>query len=270
MKEIYKFRIKEKRMFISGIVLLLILFVSWFFESYFAEVMFFMDYDAPDLVKNAKEIMLHDILTWERYIDSAMRYVVNFFPAFAVFPALPFLQERKSYFVMGANRFSKYQMECMKAIVVYSLKSGVTIGGAFTIFGVIGSFFMHPSVYNIGGFASVFPDNFYIRHPLWFFLFMTWTVYFSFGIVFGLLACGLSFIFEKEIYIFIAALFFYIGETYMGYIFNFLPLKISESVVAFNTLYSTGGIFIPIITLFIIDVILITYEMKKQRGFIDD
>ena len=75
MKEIYKFRIKEKRMFISGIVLLLILFVSWFFESYFAEVMFFMDYDAPDLVKNAKEIMLHDILTWERYIDSAMRYV---------------------------------------------------------------------------------------------------------------------------------------------------------------------------------------------------
>ena len=73
MKEIYKFRIKEKRMFISGIVLLLILFVSWFFESYFAEVMFFMDYDAPDLVKNAKEIMLHDILTWERYIDSAMR-----------------------------------------------------------------------------------------------------------------------------------------------------------------------------------------------------
>ena len=99
---------------------------------------------------------------------------------------------------------------------------------------------------------------------------MTWTVYFSFGIVFGLLACGLSFIFEKEIYIFIAALFFYIGETYMGYIFNLLPLKISESVVAFNTLYSTGEIFIPIITLFIIDVILITYEMKKQRGFIDD
>ena len=92
----------------------------------------------------------------------------------------------------------------------------------------------------------------------------------AFGIVFGLLACGLSFIFEKEIYIFIAALFFYIGETYMGYIFNFLPLKISESVVAFNTLYSTGEIFIPIITLFIIDVILITYEMKKQRGFIDD
>ena len=100
MKEIYKFRIKEKRMFISGIVLLLILFVSWFFESYFAEVMFFMDYDAPDLVKNAKEIMLHDILTWERYIDSAMRYLVNFFAAFAVFPSLPFLQERKSYFVI--------------------------------------------------------------------------------------------------------------------------------------------------------------------------
>ena len=77
-------------------------------------------------------------------------------------------------------------------------------------------------------------------------------------------------VYIRKIYIFIAALFFYIGETYMGYIFNFLPLKISESVVAFNTLYSTGEIFIPIITLFIIDVILITYEMKKQRGFIDD
>lgn len=269
MKKIYKFRIKEKRTIISAVVLLLILFVSWFFESYYAEVMFFMDYSAPDLVDHAKEIMLHDILTWERYIDSAMRYVVNFFPVFAVFPALPFLQERKSYFVMGANRFGKYQGECMKSIIVYSVKSGVTLGGAFTIFFVIGSFFMHPSVHNIGGFASAFSDDFYMQHPLLFFLFMAWTVYFLFGVAFGLLTCGLSFIFEKEIYIFIATLLLYLGESYMGYMFDFLPLKISESVSAFNTLYSTGEIFIPVITLFMVSIIIVIGGLKKQRSFID-
>ena len=76
MKKIDKIRIKEKHMFISQAVLLAVLAISWFFESYFAEILF-MDYGAEDLIANARSILLQSIMTWERYIDSAMRYVVN-------------------------------------------------------------------------------------------------------------------------------------------------------------------------------------------------
>ena len=107
MKKIDKIRIKEKHMFISQAVLLAVLAISWFFESYFAEILF-MDYGAEDLIANARSILLQSIMTWERYIDSAMRYVVNFLPVFAVFPALPFLQERKSVSILHF-RFFRFQ-----------------------------------------------------------------------------------------------------------------------------------------------------------------
>ncbi len=273
VKKIDKIRIKDKRIFISIMMLVAILFVSWFFESQFAEVMFFMDYSASDLEgldpRSVKEVLLPAIMSWELGIDSAMRYVVNFLPVFAVFPALSFLQERKSYFVLGANRFFKYRREIIKSIVIYSVRSGFVIAVSFTGLFLIGACFMHPEISNIGGFASIFPDTFYMQHPCLFFLFMTWTVYFAFGIVFGLMACGLSLLFDKEIYILIIPLLLYLGESYIGNLIDFLPLKISESVCAFNTLYSTGEIFIPVITIFLFDMILVNIGMKKQRRLID-
>lgn len=269
MKMIYKFRLKERSLLISCTVLFVVLYGTWFFESYFAEVMFFMDYNAEDLVSNAKDIMLQSILTWERYIDSSMRYLINFFPIFAVFPALPFLRERKSYYVLGAHRFQHYQKNILKSILIYAGKGGLTIALTFSFFFLAGSLFLQPSVSNIGGFSSIFPDNFYIQHPCLFFLFMSWTIYLAIGISFGLMACGISLICDNEIYVLIIPLLIYPGESYFGYLLDFLPFKISESVCAFNTLYSTGKIFIPVITIFIFDFILIIIGLKKRRMLID-
>ena len=268
MKKIDKIRIKEKHMFISQAVLLAVLAISWFFESYFAEILF-MDYGAEDLIANARSILLQSIMTWERYIDSAMRYVVNFLPVFAVFPALPFLQERKSYFVCGENRYKHYRKDLIKSMLYYSVKGGAAIAVTFTAFFLIGDFFMYPSISNIGGFASVFPDQFYVNHPCLFFLFMTWTDYFLFGFAYGWMACGFALVFDKEIYVLMITLLIYLGESYMGYILDFLPFKISESVCAFNTLYTTGEIFVPILTLFGFDMILMMAGLKRRRKLID-
>lgn len=269
MKTISKFRIEEKWTFISGLTLLLTLIITWFFESYFAEIMFFMDYGAEDLAPNAKSVLLESVLTWERYIDSAMRYVVNFLPVFAVFPSMPFLQERSSYYVFGANRMKKYTWDIRKSILLYSVKSGITIAVTFTVFFLAGNFFLYPSISNIGGSASIFSENFYVNYPCLFFLFMTWTDYFAIGIAFGMMTCGFLLICNKEIYVVIAILFLYIAESYLGYLLDFLPLKLSESVCAFNTLYSTGEIFIPILTVIVFDVILIEAGLRKRRKFID-
>lgn len=269
MKYINRFRIYNKNIYISIILLTSLLFITWFFESYFAEVMFFMDYNAEDLVDNAKEIMLKSILTWEIYIDSSMRYVVNFFPIFAILPAIQFLSERKSYHVFGANRFKNYNKNMIHSMIIYSVKGGLSISISFSIFFLIGNLFLTTSIKNIGGFSSIFPPDFYTNNPCLFFLFMAWSAYFLIGVVYGLMSCGISLIFDKEIYMLIIPLIIYIAQFYLGNLLNFMPLKISESVCAFNTLYSTGQVFIPIITLFIFDVFLILIALKKRRNFID-
>lgn len=266
---IYKLRFKEMRIFVSIITLLFVLYATWFFEGEFAEVMFFMDYNAEDLAPNAKDILLDSILTWERYIDSAMRYVINFFPMFAVFPALHFLQERKSYYVFGASRFSNYKKDIVNAIIMYSFIGGLVISISFTIFFLSGDLFLKASIDNIGGFAMIFPDGFYAQNPCLFFLFMTWTIYFLLGFSFALLTCGLALFVDKEIYISIAILLIYIGISYLGQMFDFLPLKISESVCAFNTLYSTWEIFVPAISIIIFDIILVGVGVIRRGNFVD-
>ena len=266
---IYKLRIKEKRILISMISLLLLLYVTWFFESEFAEVMFFMDYDAEDLAPNAKSILLDSILTWERYIDSSMRYIINFFPMFSVFPALHFLQERKSYFVLGAHRFNNYKKSIVNSIIMYSLIGGFVISISFTVFFLLGNLFLKASITNIGGFAMIFPDGFYAQNPCLFFLFMAWTIYFLIGFVLALLTCGLALFLDKEIYISIATFVIYIGLSFLGQMFDFLPFKISESVCAFNTLYSTVEIFVPAISILIFDIVLVGVGVFKRGKFVD-
>lgn len=273
MKGILKIRLLQPCFFMSIIILICVLFISWFFESYFAEIMFFMDYDAPDLKGvsplEVKQSLLQDILTWERYIDASMRYVVNFLPIFAILPTIPFLKEVRSYFILGANRFINYRKELMKAIAFYSIRGGIGISIAFVIYFSIGNLFVIPSIDDIGGFASIFPKDFYSQHPYLFFVFMALTIYFVIGFVFAFMACGLILFTEKELFILVIPLAGYFISNYLGYAFNLLPFKISESICAFNTLYSTSEIFIPVIPLLIIDVILLYFGIRKKRGAID-
>lgn len=271
MKTINKIRISQPCFFISMGMLLLVLGVSWFFESYFAEVMFFMDYNAPDLVgiADAKSILLKSVLTWERFIDASMRYVVNIFPLFAVLPVIPFCFERKIYFIFGAARFHNYGRELYCAILKYSIWGGICISVGFSIYFSAASLFMVPSVNDIGGFSSIFPTDFYSNHPYLFFLFLSVSIYFAVGVVFSGMACAIALYTDKEFYMLTLPILVYIGDSYLGYTIDFLPFKISESVCAFNTLYTTGQIFIPLLPLAIIDILLIVFGVRNRRKAVD-
>ena len=103
-----KLRLKNKLFFVSILSLLMILLFTWFIESGACEIIFFMDYNAPDLAGTKSEIQrsfLSSIFVWERYIDSSMKYVMNIFPIFAIIPILPLYDEINSYFIFGAHRF---------------------------------------------------------------------------------------------------------------------------------------------------------------------
>lgn len=272
MKKITKIRLHNSYFYLSAAVLFLALSITWFFESNFAEIMFFMDYNAPDLAPPATEAkiaFLDSILTWEMFIDSSMRYVVNFFPVFAVLPVIPFSFERKSHFVFGANRFQHYSKELLKSILGYAIQGGLCVSIVFIIYFTIGSPFMIATLSDIGGFASALPRGFYSLHPYLFFIFMASTIYFAIGFSFALMACGISLFTDKEYFILAIPLMIYVGVCFLGYGFDFLPFKISESVCAFNTMYSTGEIFVPVIPLILIDTVLVIFGVKKRRNIID-
>ena len=74
---------------------------------------------------------------------------------------------------------------------------------------------------------------------------------------------------DKEIYISIATFVIYIGLSFLGQMFDFLPFKISESVCAFNTLYSTVEIFVPAISILIFDIVLVGVGVFKRGKFVD-
>lgn len=271
MRTIDKIRIHQPYFYISMVILLLILGVSWFFESYFAEVMFFMDYSAPDLsgIMNAKSMLLGSILTWERFIDASMRYVVNIFPLFSILPVIPFCFERQTYFVFGAARFTDYCRELYYAILKYSIWGGICISAGFSIYFSVASFFMVPTINDIGGFSSILPPDFYSQHPYLFFMFLSVSIYFAVGVVFAGMACAIALYTDKEFYMLAIPILVYIGDSYLGYTIDFLPFKISESVCAFNTLYSTGQIFMPLLPLAIVDIFLIVLGVRKRGKAVD-
>ena len=269
MKTIKRIRIKNPYFLCSLIALLLCLGISWFFESTFAEIVFFMDYDAPDLVDLPKDeirkIMLDGIMCWEIYIDSAMRYLVDLFPLFAIIPTIPFLREYKSYFIFGTARFKNHNKSVLHAIFIYALQGGLCISVAFVIYFSIGSFFMVPTIENISGFAAIFPQGFYMEHPYLFFVFMSTTIYFLIGFVFAGLACALALWTKKEFLIIILPLVIYILDSYLGSIFRLQIFQLSSSVIAFNTVYSTFETFIPLIPFAIFGFSLIIVGLRRRR-----
>lgn len=267
MKTITKYRLFNPYVLLTIFTLFASLLISWAFESEFINILFFMDYHAEDLIGNPSEIrraFLWQIATWEVYIDTAMSYLVHFMPIFASLPILAFSKELQSYFDHGRTRFSSLTKEKWKGVLSYSFIAGLSISLAFTLFFLIGSFYMIPSIENIGGFASIFPNNFYNDYPLLFFLFMTWTAYFGFGFSFGFLACGIAIWTEKNYYILLIPMLYYFIANYISAMFfGLLPLHVSAVIVAFNTLYGTSETFVPLFPILALGILLVASGIKK-------
>lgn len=270
MKKINLFRIKNPYFFISLFSLIFCLGVSWFFESNFAEIMFFMDYNAPDLTELTKSeyqnIFLESIMHWEIYIDSAFRYIIYFFPLFAIIPTIPFLRERRSYFVFGASRFRSYNKNLIRSLLVYTLEGGFCICLAFVIYFSIGSFFMTPALVDISGFASIFPEGFYSKYPYLFFIFMSTTIYFLIGCVFAGLSCSIALFTDKEFYVMLIPILIYILQYYTYSIFKIHLFHIPASVIAYNSPYTTLENFIPLIPFVILNVLLVLIFLRRRKN----
>ena len=260
-----KFKIRSRYMLLTFFFLIGGLTSSWLFASHFLEIMT-MDYNAPDLVGTKEEIrhnFLIQISTWENLVDSSMFYLINFVPILFILPTLGLFSEKRSLYVLGRHRYSSFKKTIYKDIIQYVLLSAMTVVVSFLTFYSIGGLFVYRSIDDIGGFASILPENFYMNHPYLFFVFMVCTIYFSLAIVFSLLSCALILLTDREykVILFILLIYFLYGK--LGVYTGSAWFDIFTSFTAFNTLYSTGETFLSLITLLIISLTLLVIGVNQ-------
>lgn len=271
MKSICKYRILNKYNLIGFISMLMILWVSWAFVSHFIEILT-MDLYAPDLGVNSSEEagevrydLIISILTWERYIDSAMNYMVYIFPLFSLMTVLPLCDEMRGYYSYPA-RFNGYKKALIKGVLHHSFIGGCLISLVFIVFFSVGAIFMIPQIDDIGGYASIFPNGFYKDHPYLFFVFMSVTIYFAIGFVFAMLGGGIAVVTCKKHDVIIIPMLLYLIDAYLiGGMFGLYKYQIFGSVCAFNTIYSTFETFIPLIPFLMIDFVFIVFGIRSRK-----
>jgi len=272
MKSIYEIRVFNRYTLISCITLFLVLAISWFFVSHFAEIIF-MDYsfsdDGTPLTEaqqiDAKSTYLSQILSWEMLVDSSMFYLINFIAIFFALPTLNFFQEKKSYFILGRHRFRSLTKSIVSSILSYSLISGLCTVFTFLLFYSIGGLFVTNDLDYLGEFASIFPDNFYAENPYLFFVFMVCTIYFALAFVFGMLSCGLMLWVDNQYYVLVGVLVFYFVYGVIGVWIGSDWTALFGSIVAFNTYRSTGTVFLPLIPILSLALLLVIFGIRKYR-----
>lgn len=268
MKTITKKRIVSKYSILSATGLLVLMFISWLMLSGFLEILL-MDYSAPDLPTDLTKseirfVLLDQILVWETLISSSISYIVFFFPLFGILPVIGFVKERTTIMNMACHRVASLQKQYWKMIIQYSLIGGLTVSFSMFLYFTLFDYFMYPSIEDIGGYMDIFPTDFYSNHPYLFFVFMAFSIYFFISFSYALLACGISMFTDKEYLIIVIPLLIYYVQNLLGSLTGKLIFNISESVVSYNTLYSTGQIFIPVLPVFFGAVVLNVIGVKKQ------
>ena len=261
-----KFKLFNKLLLVSVLLLLGSMLVSWFFASGMFAILT-MDYTAPDLGQGMKKEIqgtyIWQVMTWETLVDSSLYYLLNFLPLFIIFPALSFFQEKRSLFVLGRHRFQSVKKSLVSSCLTYSFQSALAFSGSCTLFYSIGGLFVRRGLTDIGDFASIFPVGFYERHPYLFFMFMVWSIYFVMACLFSFYACGLALLCHKEYQVMLIILATYIGCNYIGGVTGSKFFGIFNSFGAFNTVYQTHEVFYVTLPLSLLGIGVWLIGVKK-------
>ncbi len=263
--KIMKYRLCNKYLILGSLILFSCLLFSWIFASDFFLIMT-QDYNAPDLSGTKEEIQpvyLYQILDWEGLIDSSMFYLIDFIPVLFILPTLALFNEKRSFFVLGRSRFTSLKKEIYRSVFCHTMISAVTTVLTLLAYFSIGGLFVHRSLDDIGGFASMLPDNFYQNHPYLFFVFLICSIYFALAFSFSFLSATTVLIFEKEYQVIVFVLIFYLIYGQLGVISNSSFFDIFSSFTAFNTLKNTYEVFLPIFPILGISALFLWYGTNK-------
>jgi hypothetical protein len=268
MNRIDQLRFINKYTLISMPLLFSCLLLSWFFSSEMYYWLFIVDFQSePDLIgQDPKETvltMLNQLRSWEAYIDFATRYTIYFFPIFSLLPIIQFYNEKNGYFSYATIRLKDFKKYMFTTIMKYSCISGLCVTVTYIVFFTIGNLFITDHLDYVGNFAHIFGESFYNNHPFLFYLFMATTIYFTIGLTFGLMGIAVAVWTEKSYLIIVIPMVYYIVIGNLAETLHWPLLNIMQSVVAYNTLFQTFEIFVPLAIPLVLSVGSIVFRYTK-------
>lgn len=268
MKRIDRLRIINKYTLISITLLFSSLVLSWFFASEIYYWLFIADFqNEPDLIGlNPRETVLqslNQLRSWELYIDLATRYTIYFFPLFPLLPIIGFYNEKNGYLSYAYIRLKKFKKYMGITILKYSFISGLCVVIPYIIFFSVGNLLITDQLDNVGNFLYIFGQSFYSDHPFLFYVILTTSIYFSIGFTFGMMGIAIAVWTEKSYLIIVIPMVYYIVIGNLAETLHLPLLNIMQSVMSFNTLYSTFEVFVPLIIPLVISIGLIVYRYSK-------
>ncbi|WP_062197955.1 hypothetical protein [Massilibacterium senegalense] len=268
MKRIDRLRFINKYTLLSMLLLFSSLVLSWFFSSEIYYWLFIADFqNEPDLIgldpRETVLKMLNQLRSWEAYIDFATRYTIYFFPIFPLLPIIQYYNEKNGYFNYASIRLKNFKKYMFTTILKYSCISGLCVTITYIVYFSIGNLLITEHLDYVGNFAHIFGESFYNDHPFLFYLFMATTIYFAIGFTFGMMGIAVAEWTEKSYLIIVIPLVYYIVIGNLAETFHLPLLNIMQGVVAYNTLFQTYEIFVPLIIPLILSVGSIVYRYSK-------
>ena len=125
-------RLRNKHTIITFWVVFAVGLVSWLMGAEIIPVLWSYGPDVNCSYKEYVLFMWDQLLCWEMFIDSMMRYIIIIFPILIGFCVVGFVDELNSYHVLGAIR-----LRSRNRALVKSLLSHTIIGGVVTVMPLI-------------------------------------------------------------------------------------------------------------------------------------
>lgn len=267
-----KVRFKNRYVRLAVLALFLLTVLSWLFGSGIIQIFWGYGEDVSMPYWDYVRFMLDQLLCWEFCIDSAMRYSSLVFPLFACIPVLNFVEELNSYYILGAMRWKKRRKPLLQGVAFYVVLGGAAVVVPLLTFITVVDYFMYPALDSIGGLVSVFPKGFYVAHPYLTYFLMISVLYFLLAMSYSLMACGIALLTENKILVLAVPLVWYFLENMISRLGNsILVLSTLDVATSFNTLKTTGQLFVPILVQFVVSFATVAwgiyrYEHKTVRG----
>ena len=271
-KILLKTRLFNRYTAITVAAVFLLGLLSWLFDSGLLPVLWSYGEDVNCSYTEYVTLMWDQILCWEAFIDSMMRYIMFIFPMLPAFCATGFIRELKSYHVLGAIRYENRSREIVKGIAVHTIQSGAAAVLPFLVLIFSVDYLMYPALDSLGGIGLLFTADFYRHHAWIVFSVMVIIYYFPLACAYALMAVSVALLSKDSFAMIVVPELCYIVENFVSYLSKGkLPMDTLDVLAAYNTGKTPGALLLPlVIQLFISFVFcLIAYTIYKKRKLVD-
>lgn len=268
---LFKTRIKNKYTICTFFVVFVFGLVSWLMGSEIIPVLWGY---GPDVACSYKEyvlLMWDQLLCWEIYMDSLMRYIVHVFPIILGFCVSGFVDEVNTFYVVGANRIGNRRKSLAKSMAVYSITGGLVTVVPLIILTIAVDYLMYPSLSGLGGIGTIFSENFYSEHPLTVFITMMLILYIPLACAYALLSLAVGLITRDKIKMILIPEAIYIIMNYI----NMLTkggsrTSAADIIISYNTSSTFGKLIIELLVNIILALIcaVIALQIDKHKRVI--